>query len=79
MPLELDHDTLRLQGKCRLEEAEALREALNQAPNLALDLSACTEMHTGILQLLLASNITPSAWPDDHFYKNWLAQYFNAR
>lgn len=79
MPLEIDQNILRLRGRCRLEEAEQLRDALQQYPNAILDLSACTEMHTGIVQILLACKITPSAWPEHPFYGNWLAQYFLTR
>ena len=75
MAIEFQTDHVQLSGKCRLEDAEHLREWLQQNPNSALDLSACTHVHTGILQIILAHGRMPSALPTDMVFARWLAHY----
>lgn len=47
-------DLIRLDGQCRVEDAEVLTGMLQAAPQASLDLSACVELHTAVLQVILA-------------------------
>ena len=75
MPIEFDPQRVQLSGKVRLEEAEPLREWLHQHPACEMDLSACTQFHTGILQVILARAGRISALPNDAALATWLSHY----
>ena len=75
MPIDLHPERAHLRGKCRLEDAEALREWLQQNPGCELDLSACTHLHSGVLQIILAHGRLPIAWPSDASFARWLEHY----
>jgi hypothetical protein len=53
MTVRDDGDVIRLEGACRVEEAEALT-ALLQAGLRPVDLALCREAHSAVLQVLLA-------------------------
>ncbi len=44
-----------LEGRCLVEEAEPLLRMLQQTPSAPLDWSRCSQLHTAILQLILAA------------------------
>lgn len=75
MPTQFDRQAVQLSGAVRLEEAEALREWLQQNPSAEIDLHACSQIHTGVLQVLLAHRGAISAWPQDPFFAAWLSHY----
>lgn len=54
MSIVRDGDLVRLEGVCRVEDAEPLTVMLQTGPQLALDLSACEGLHTAVVQTLLA-------------------------
>lgn len=53
MTVRLENDVIRLEGICRVEDAEPLT-ALLQAKARPVDLSECRVAHTAVLQALLA-------------------------
>ena len=53
MTVRAAEGTIRLEGACRVEEAEALTGML-QAELRPVDLSLCREAHSAVLQVLLA-------------------------
>lgn len=55
-----------------VEDAEALLTWLLKYPKGALDLSACTHMHSASLQVLMAAQAVISAWPRDADLRAWL-------
>ncbi len=75
MPIDFQADRVQFYEKCRLEEAEPLREWLQQNPDCALDLCECTHLHTGVLQILLSYGRVPAALPADAQFAQWLAHY----
>jgi hypothetical protein len=56
MSVRADEQTIYLEGRCRLEDAEALLTALLQAPDRPIDVSAADILHTAVIQLVLASD-----------------------
>ena len=56
-------DLLRLDGHCRVEDAEPLAGMLQAAPELAIDLSACEALHSAVFQVLLAFDPSIAAGP----------------
>ena len=75
MPIDFHVDGVQFHEKCRLEEAEPLREWLQQNPDCVLDLSGCTHMHTGVLQILLSHGRVPAVLPADAQFAQWLTHY----
>ena len=75
MPIDFHVDGVQFHEKCRLEEAEPLREWLQQNPDCVLDLSGCMHMHTGVLQILLSHGRVPAALPANPLFARWLAHY----
>lgn len=55
MSVRADGQTIYLEGRCRLEDAEALLSALLQVPDRPIDVSAAEILHTAVIQVVLAS------------------------
>lgn len=53
MTITLDQGTIRLIGACGVEEAETLVTFLESHPELAIDLSGATALHTALWQTLM--------------------------
>jgi hypothetical protein len=68
MPLRYPDDDpscVRFEGSCAPEEAETLLEWLRRTPAPAADLSACSDLHMALAQLLLAARVRLCAPPPD--------------
>jgi hypothetical protein len=55
MSVRVNEQTIYLEGPCRLEDAEALLNALLQVPHGPIDVSAAETLHTALIQLIIAS------------------------
>jgi len=75
MAIEFNDAVARFKGQCRLEEASALFEWLEQTPAAKIDLSDCEHIHTAILQMLMVAKPELLAPPADPFLKQWLLAY----
>ena len=53
MSVTVDGDRVVIAGMARVEDAEPLANALIASPDLTVDLSACTDLHGAVLQVLL--------------------------
>jgi len=71
MPIRYDADLARFEAACTVEDALPLAEWLEATVAPRVDLSACTDLHTALLQLLLAARPAMTAGPEDAF----LARY----
>lgn len=69
MTVRLDEGTIRLEGDCRADEAEALLELLLFHPNATIDWSGCHWAHTAVVQVLLAAGRPVSGIPEDAFIR----------
>jgi hypothetical protein len=68
-----DYGTLVLEGVCPVEDAEVLLQLLQTGPEVALDWTKCRQMHTSVLQVILASGIVPQGPCGDGLVRQWLA------
>jgi len=53
MSVAVDSDRIVVAGVARVEDAEPLANALIALPDRTVDLSACTDLHGAVLQVLL--------------------------
>ena len=72
MTVRLDGETIRLEGSCRVEEAETLTVLL-QARVRPVDLAACEALHGAVAQVLLAFAPPLSGGDGDGFLARHLA------
>ena len=68
-----DNGMLVLEGVCPVEDAEALLQLLQTEPAAALDWTRCRQMHTAVLQVILASGMIPRGLCGDALVRQWLA------
>lgn len=71
MPIRFEGTTARLEGVCGVEEALPLSDWLLATDGARLDLGLCTELHTAVLQVLMAAG-RPVAAPADPFLARWV-------
>jgi hypothetical protein len=62
-----------LEGVCPVEDAETLLQLLQTIPAAALDWTQCRQMHTAVLQVVLASGLVPLGPCGDDLVEQWLA------
>lgn len=72
MTVRLDDGLIHLEGSCTVEEAEALLETVLAHPDLPVDWSRCTSLHTAVLQVLLAAGPVVVGMPEDPFLRRWV-------
>ncbi len=74
MPLTFTETQARFEDVCTVEEALPLFEFLNSGIAPEVDLSACTHLHTALLQLLLIARPKVAALPVDPGLARWLPE-----
>jgi hypothetical protein len=72
MSIEFRKNRVIFRDVARVEEAEALLEALQKKPSAKVDLSACTHLHTANLQVLMVARPSIDSWPQDPELRTWL-------
>jgi len=72
MTVRLEGDVVRLEGDCRLEEAEALAALICDHPERVVDLSMCRLMHSALVQVLLSFAPAVRGDPDDAFLRDFV-------
>ncbi len=72
MPLQLDEHTAVLAGSVSVQDAEPLANWLRQTPDGAVDLGACTHLHTAALQVLASARPRIAVAPADAFLSAWI-------
>ena len=73
MTVSRDGSTIRLQGVCRVEDAEPLTALLQGISDSTLDLSTCEGLHAAVVQAILAFRPAIVGIPDDPFLRDRLA------
>jgi hypothetical protein len=68
-----DAGTIILNGDCSVEDAEPLLQMLQATPSAAVDWAPCRQMHTAVLQVILAAGIVPAGPCGDTWASQWLA------
>jgi hypothetical protein len=72
MSLRLDGSTIRLEGECRVEDAEPLLAFLHDGDGRRVDLTAAGPLHAAVVQVLLALRPPLDGPPGDPFTARWL-------
>lgn len=72
MPIAFEGTIARLSGQCVVEEAGELTEWLLADRTRAVDLAACEDMHSAILQTLMALTPGLASAPADATLARWL-------
>ncbi|HYG90436.1 MAG TPA: hypothetical protein VD978_29720 [Azospirillum sp.] len=67
MPIRFEDATVRFEGACGVEEALPLSDWLLAREDARVDLGACTELHTAVLQVLMAAKRPVTVAPTDPF------------
>lgn len=78
MPLRAEGTVLHLEAVCGVEEALALLEQLAAPVPPAVDLGACTHLHTALVQVLAACRPNVATPPGDPFLARWLMPLLQA-
>jgi hypothetical protein len=68
-----DNGVIVLDGVCPVEDAEPLLQMLQAMPAAQIDWESCDQMHTAVLQLVLASGRVPIGPCGDAWIARWLA------
>jgi hypothetical protein len=68
-----------LAGECPVEDAETLLRLLQVQPEGPVDWSACTRLHTAVLQVLLAAAPSVRGECGDAFVARWSCLDASAR
>jgi hypothetical protein len=63
----------RFEDVCTVEEALPLLEFLRSGDDVEVDLSACTYLHTALIQLLLTARPRMTGSPADPALARWVA------
>ncbi|MGA2926816.1 MAG: hypothetical protein ABSG43_12620 [Solirubrobacteraceae bacterium] len=72
MPLQLTDHIAILAGNISVEDAEPLANWLRQTNDRAVDLGACTHLHTAALQALASARARIAVTPGDAFLAKWI-------
>lgn len=74
MPFDFTKNTATAGESCTVEDALPLLEFLIANRSAKVDLGPCTNLHTAVLQVLLAAKPKITALPQDAFLARWMAQ-----
>ncbi|MTJ79422.1 MAG: hypothetical protein F8N37_00135 [Telmatospirillum sp.] len=79
MALRFGKNGVTVDGGAGVEDALTLLEYLQSHPAAGVNLRKCETLHTAVLQVILASGRTVSAWPRDAVLARWLRSVFPGR
>ena len=77
MSVRLDGNVIVLEGTCRVEDAEPLLGWLQADRGLIVDLTGAEQLHTAVLQVLMAVRPTLKGTARDAFIREWLTPAFS--
>lgn len=72
MTVSRDGSIIRLQGVCRVEDAEPLTTLLQDISDSTLDLAGCKGLHAAVVQAILAFRPKIIGVPEDPFLRERL-------
>jgi hypothetical protein len=67
-----DDGAIVLEGRCPVEDGEALARLLSINPSAPVDWRSCQEAHTAVLQILLAVRPVMRGPPADEKLRSWM-------
>lgn len=65
-----------LEGNCGVEEAETLLQAILAAPAARIDWSGCQQIHTAVVQIILAAKIPVRNPCGNAWFRRWGPELF---
>jgi hypothetical protein len=68
-----DKGTVVLDGVCAVEDAEPLLQMLQATPGAEIDWTQCRQLHTAVLQVIMASGNALVGPCGDVWIEQWLA------
>jgi hypothetical protein len=68
-----DEGIVVLDGLCAVEDAETLLQMLQATPGAIVDWTPCRQLHTAVLQVIMASGSGPIGPCGDVWVQQWLA------
>lgn len=68
-----DNGTVILEGKCPVEDAEPLLQLLQASPSAPLDWTKCSDLHTAVIQVMLATGAKPDGPCGDPWVEQWIS------
>jgi hypothetical protein len=68
-----DSGAIMLEGICPVEDSEPLLRLLQATPAAALDWTRCSQLHTAVLQVVLAAGVVPAGACGDAWVGRWVA------
>ncbi|MES1982618.1 MAG: hypothetical protein V4443_09085 [Pseudomonadota bacterium] len=75
MPITYTDSRATFSGNCKIDEAEGLRAHLERYPNAEVEMTSCEQIHTTILQILIAAQTPVIAPPTNVFLLRCLSPY----
>lgn len=72
MSVRLDGNVVRLEGSCRVEDAELLLASLQAEPGRVVDLTEAEHLHAAVLQILLVLRPATRGTPRNAFLRDWV-------
>jgi hypothetical protein len=75
MSVRLDGNIILLEGDCRVEDAEPLLALLRADSARVVDLSSSEQLHTAIVQILMALRPRTKGSCKDCFVQEWIAPF----
>jgi hypothetical protein len=72
MTVRLSDRVIVLEGDCPVDEAEALLDLLLANPNAPVDWTACGQLHSSLVQVLLAARPAILGVPENPFLRTWI-------
>jgi hypothetical protein len=76
MTVRLDGETIRLEDRCHVEDAEPLLGLLLAKPGRNVDCSRADTLHSAVVQVLIASGAPVVGESPDDFIRQWVAPAF---
>jgi hypothetical protein len=73
MSVRLDGHIIKLEGACRVEDAEPLLAWLQADRSRVVDLTGAEHLHAAVVQVLIAVRPALEGESRDLFIRNWLA------
>lgn len=73
MSVRLEDGVIRLEGLCRVEDAEALVALLQTSGDAPLNLTGCEGLHAAVVQAILAFGRVPGGRPAGQFVESRIA------
>lgn len=78
MSVRIADNTICLEGRCLVEDAETLLLALQEAPGSPVDVSGVQRMHMAVAQILLAARPPLRGRPEDPFVVRHILQILDS-